>query len=156
MTNRYSQGGVGFVVPDGWAVSEDDLDDVIRAITLGPDGECMVDIYKSEQAPTLEAYVENQIKHYLNALPREFQVIAGPSHSLEAARHCDRNVEGVRVQFVFRSRTSRIEHGDINSFYRLEVGRFTAMCSLRCSDDEYSALRPGFDKFLESFDVESH
>ena len=153
MSWRYSQRDVEFVVPDGWIVSEDDFDEVIRAITLGPEGECMVDLYKSEQAPTLEAYVENQTRHYLNALPRDFQIVAEPLRSAVVARHRGLQVEGVKLQFAIRSKTSRIEYGDVNCFYRLDGGRYTAMCSLRCSDDEYAALRAGFEEFLESFHV---
>lgn len=153
MSWRYSQRDVEFVVPDGWIVSEDDFDEVIRAITLGPEGECMVDLYKSEQAPTLEAYVENQTKHFLKALPRNLQIVDGPQRSTEVARHGGLRVEGVKLQFAIRSKTSRNECGDMNCFYRLDFGRYTAMCSLRCSDDEYAALRAGFVEFLESFHV---
>ena len=152
MPSHYSRTGVTFLVPDGWKVSEDDLDGVVRGITLNTpsNGSCMVDLYRTEQAPLLDKYIKTQIRHFAEALAFGFKIVEGPHSSVEKARHQSHEVLGTTVRYVIRSLwLTRSRYTD--SYFRLELGSHTAMCSLRCADDEVSLLRPGFKEILESF-----
>ncbi|HXJ17787.1 MAG TPA: hypothetical protein VNM68_11415 [Candidatus Polarisedimenticolia bacterium] len=144
-----------FIVPNDWNVVEDDLNEVIRAITLETplDGFCMLDLYKLEQAPTLDGYIDNQMECFLEALPFGFRMVDGPNKSRERARHEGREVFGVTVKSIIRSLFLR-RHSDANSFFRIESDGYVGMCSLRCSGDSFLALRPGFLQLLESFRAE--
>jgi hypothetical protein len=155
--SRYSQKGIHFMVPDGWTVSDDSLDEVLRAITLEAPphvGSCMVDLYKAEQAPQLNKYIQNQIRHFAEALPFGFKIIEGPHNAVEKARHQGREVLGTTVRLVIRSLWFTRSR-EVSSFFRIELGSHTAMCSLRCDDDEVSYLRPGFEELLESLHAQT-
>jgi hypothetical protein len=146
---------VQFVIPDDWTVQEDDLDVVIRAITVDTpsEGYCMIDIYKAAQAPDLSRYIDNQLKHFVEALPLGFKVIEGPFKAEERASRHGTEVVGLAVNLVIRSLLRR-RVPDSSAFYRVELGSYTALCSLRCPADAYPQLRPGFGERLESFSVQ--
>ena len=156
MPSLYSQKGIHFVVPDGWTVAEDDLDEVVRGITLDTSsyGSCMVDLYRAEQVPPLDEYVQNQMKHFAEALPFGFRIVEGPQCSVGKARHQGREILGTTVKFVTRSLLLQRER-HIDSFFSLELGSHAAVCSLRCTEDEVSLLRPAFEVFLESFNAQA-
>jgi len=155
MPGSYSHQGVQFVIPDGWTVEEDDLDEVIRAITVDTpsEGYCMIDIYKTAQSPDLSRYIDNQLKHFVAALPLGYKVIEGPFKAEERASHQGTEVVGLVVNLVIRSLLRR-RIPDSNVFYRVELGSYTALCSLRCPADAYQQLRAGFGELLEGFSVQ--
>ncbi len=151
MPSYYSLQGIHFTVPDGWVVSEDDLNETVRGITLGPPthGACMVDLYRAEQAPPLDKYIQKQVRQFAEALPVGFKVVDGPHSSIEKARHQGGEVLGTTVKLVIRSWWLTRSHS-IDSYFRLELGSQIAMCSLRSDQEDVSTLRPAFEEFLES------
>lgn len=151
--SSYSQKGLQFHYPEEWQVMEDDFDEVIRAITVETplEGLCMLDLYRTEQAPPLDSYIENQIQHFEETLPFGFKIVEGPTNSSEKASHQGREITGVTVKSTIRT-LFRQRIPDVNSFYRIALGDYVGMCSLRCSGDAFSELRPGFLQFLESLE----
>lgn len=154
MPTAYAIRGIRFKVPDTWGEVDDDLDETIRSITIDAPsgGYCMLDLYQVEQAPSLDRYIENQIEHYLRALPRGYRIVGKPVRSTETAVHRGREVKGERVWLDVRTFWNR--HPDLNSFFRLDLGRLTGLCSLRCPEEEFDRNRVRFGEFLESLESE--
>ncbi len=155
MPGSYSHQGVQFVIPDGWAVVEDDVDEVIRAITVDTpsNGYCMIDVYKAVQAPDLSQYIDNQLRHFVKALPFGYKVVEGPLTVEEKGSHQGTEVPGLVVNLVIRT-LLRQRLPDSSAYYRVELGPYTALCSLRCPADSYEQLRPGFGMLLDSLSVQ--
>lgn len=155
MPSAYSLQGVQFDIPDLWSVSEDDCDKTIRAITLETPFEatCMIDLYKKEHAPSLDWYIDNQIKYFIKALPFGYKIVEGPKKSLDRALRRGQEIFGhtvkMKIRTIFFSRTD-----DFNYFYHIELERYSAMISLRGPEHAMSELRSGFLCVLDSFHAE--
>ena len=150
--SSYSCKGIQFTIPDDWKVVEDDLDEVIRAITIdaSPGGYCMIDLYRSDQAPSLDGYIEGQLVHYKKALPGRLRMVGEPLKAPEQTVRRGQDIEGVRVRLDIRGILAR--HPDLNSFFRIELGEHTGMFSLRCPEGEFETLRPKFHALIETFE----
>lgn len=152
MQAMYSEKGVAFSVPKGWKVVEDDFDEVIRAISLEcPNGGYyMIDVYKREQAPYIDKYIDRQFDYFVSELPFGFKIVDGPVRTTEKSLHKGEEVLGVRIAFKVRTLLwQQIEY--INCFYRIETGARASMISCHCTSELHSNSRREFAELLENY-----
>lgn len=155
--SKYSSNRVFFTFPDTWKVIEDDFDETIRAITLEcPNGGLyMIDIYNTEQAPTIESYISRQLGCFVKELPMGNKLIEGPFKEPEKAINRGIEILGVRLEFIVSTLLrNRIKY--INRFYKVEQGVKTGLISSQFAIEESEKPNEeGFEEILRNFYIET-
>jgi len=153
---KYSNAGVSFSFPRAWAVAEDDFDEFIRAITIEDENEgegiYMIDIYKSEQAPSLEMYKSRQMESFLNSLPLGAEIVGTPQVTkIESKLGSD--IEGIEVTFTISMPLVDNIHY-ISSYYKITSGGKTGLLSSQYPLENEFESRKGFEVIVGSFYAE--
>jgi len=150
--SMYKHNGVCFESPETWEVVEDDGDAIIRAITVEcpNNGYYSIDIYNSNQAPSIDSYIESSMKHFIQELPFVCSLIGIPSRKIEKATNQNVEIEGIQLKFTVRSFFFlKIEY--INSYFRVISDKKTSLISSQYSSDVAIESGEGFNKILASY-----
>ncbi len=148
----YQHNGVCFEFPESWEVVDDDGDDIIRAITVEcpNEGYYSMDIYQSEQAPSIENYIERSLKYFTKELPFGFKIIDKPTRSIEKLVSQNSEIEGVKLEFTVRTLfRQKIKY--INSYFRVCSNTKTSLISGQYLAEHSSESKAGFDKIVSSY-----
>ena len=150
----YQHDGVCFEFPESWEVVDDDGDDIIRAITVEcpNEGYYSMDIYNSDQAPSIENYIERSLKYFAKELPFGFKIINEPTQSIEKAISENSEIEGVKLEFTVRTLfRQKIKY--INSYFRVNSGAKTSLISGQYLAEHSDESKAGFNKIVSSFSL---
>ncbi len=150
----YQHNGVCFEFPESWEVVDDDGDDIIRAINVEcpNEGYYTMDIYNSEQAPSIENYIERSLKYFKKELPFGFKIIETPTQSIEKVTYQNSEIEGVKLEFTVRSLfLQKVKY--INSYFRVNSGTKTSLISGQYLEEHSSESKVGFDKIISSYSL---
>jgi hypothetical protein len=150
----YQHNGVCFEVPESWEVVGDDGDDIIRAITVEcpNEGYYSIDIYNSEQAPSIENYIERSLTYFTKELPIGFKIIDKPIQSIEKFVSQNLEVEGVKLEFTVRT-LFRQKVKYINSYFRVLSGVKTSLISGQYLAKYSNESQAGFNQILSSYSL---
>ncbi|MFT4941597.1 MAG: hypothetical protein ACI88A_004667 [Paraglaciecola sp.] len=152
--SQYQSNSVCFNFPETWEVVDDDGDNFIRAITIEDpnDGFYSMDIYNTEQAPTLEDYIERSMKHFTKELPFYCKIIEEPIREIEKSEHQNTELEGVQLTFTVRSfYFTKIAY--VNSYFRVQSGNKISLISSQYPVENATEAKAGFSKILNSFSI---
>ncbi len=149
----YQHNGVCFEFPESWKVVDDDHD-IIRAITVEcpNEGYYSMDIYNSEQAPSIENYIERSLKHFTKELPFGFKIIDEPTRSIEKLISRNSKIEGVKLEFTV-STLFRQKVKYINRYFRVCSNTKTSLISGQYLVEHSSESEAGFDKIVSSYSL---
>ncbi|ACJ30880.1 hypothetical protein swp_4225 [Shewanella piezotolerans WP3] len=148
----YQHNGVCFEYPDSWEVIDDDNDDLIRAITIEcpNEGYYTIDIYNSEQAPSIENYIERSLKYFIKELPFGFKMLSEPSQDVERTIHQKSEIEGLKLEFIIRT-LFRHKIKYINSYFRVQSGsKISHISGQFLAEHEVDSVA-GFNKIIASY-----
>ncbi|MEW6984532.1 hypothetical protein AAD001_17965 [Colwelliaceae bacterium 6471] len=150
----YQHNGVCFEFPESWEVVDDDGDDIIRAITVEcpNEGYYSIDIYRSEQAPSIESYIERSLKYFTEELPFGFKIIDKPTQSIEKVTLQDLEIEGITLEFTVRT-LFRQKVKYINSYFKVISGSKASLISGQYLEENSSESKAGFNKIVSSYSL---
>ncbi|WP_441004609.1 hypothetical protein [Pseudocolwellia agarivorans] len=150
----YQHNGVCFEFPESWEVVDDDGDDIIRAITVEcpNEGYYSMDIYNSEQAPSIDNYIERSLKYFTKELPFGFKIIDKPTRSVEKLISHNSEFEGIKLEFTVRT-LFRQKVKYINRYFRVSSNTKTSLISGQYLVEHSSESEAGFDKIVSSYSL---
>ncbi|GLX76671.1 hypothetical protein tinsulaeT_00110 [Thalassotalea insulae] len=150
----YQHDGVCFEFPELWEVTDDDGDEIIRAINIEcpNDGYYSIDIYNLEQAPSLESYIERSLKYFINELPFHCKIKGQPIREIEHAVNQNTETEGLKLKFTVRA-FFILKIGYINSYFRVVSGNKVSFISSQYPNESAVESEDGFNKILSSYTI---
>jgi hypothetical protein len=150
----YQHNGVCFEFPESWEVVDDDGDDIIRAITVEcpNEGYYSMDIYNSEQAPSIDNYIERSLKYFTKELPFGFKIIEEPTRTIEKLITSSSEIEGVKLEFTVRTLFfQKVNY--INTYFRICSNSKTSLISGQYLAEHCHESKAGFDKIVASYSL---
>ncbi len=148
----YQHNGVYFEFPESWEIIDDDGDDIVRAISVEcpNEGYYSMDIYNSEQAPSLENYIEHSLKYFNKELPFGFKIINESTKHIEKAIYHASEIEGLQLEFTVRT-LFRKKINYICRYFRVNSGRKVSLISGQYLAVHAIESKAGLNEILASY-----